>query len=53
LASVVEAARDVVSLHATDPATFYLSAWARRREPLLEAVERSLRERATRPLEPR
>jgi hypothetical protein len=28
-ASVVEAARSLVCLHATDPATIYLSAWAR------------------------
>ena len=32
----------MVVLHATDPATVYLSAMARMREPSLEAVERSL-----------
>jgi hypothetical protein len=42
--SVVEAARDVVCLHATDPATVYLSAWARMTDPTLEAVERALYE---------
>ncbi len=40
----VEAARGVVCLHATDPATVYLSTWARLREPSLEAVERELYE---------
>lgn len=42
--SVVEAARDVVCLHATDPATVYLSAWARITEPTIEAVDRALYE---------
>ena len=41
-ASVVDAARGVVCLHATDPATVYLSAWARMREPTLQAVDRAL-----------
>ena len=40
--SAVEVARDVVCLHATDPATVYLSAWARLLEPTVEAVERPL-----------
>ena len=40
----VDAARGVVCLHATDPATVYMSAWARMREPSLEAVERALYE---------
>ena len=40
----VEAARGVVCLHATDPATVYMSAWARIGEPSLEAVERALYE---------
>ena len=38
----VDAAKGVVCLHATDPATVYMSAWARMREPSLEAVERAL-----------
>jgi hypothetical protein len=37
--SMVEVARDLVCLHATDPSTVYLSTWARLREPSLEAVE--------------
>jgi hypothetical protein len=42
--SVVEAARDVVCLHATDPSTVYLSAWARLTDPTIEAVDRALYE---------
>jgi hypothetical protein len=42
--SVIEAARGVVCLHATDPATVYLSAWSRMREPTIEAVDRALYE---------
>jgi hypothetical protein len=41
---VVDAARGVVCLHATDPATVYLSAWARMTEPSIEAVDRALYE---------
>ena len=40
--SVVEAARGVVCLHASDPATVYLSAWARTSDPTIEAVGRAL-----------
>ena len=40
----VEVARDVVALHATDPATVHLSAAARMREPDVTAVERALYE---------
>ncbi len=40
----VEVARDLVALHATDAATVYLSAWARLRDPAVEAVERALYE---------
>lgn len=42
--SVVEAARDVVCLHASDPSTVYLSAWARMTAPTIEAVDRALYE---------
>jgi hypothetical protein len=40
--SMVQVARDLVCLHATDPSTVYLSSWARLLEPTLEAVERPL-----------
>ena len=40
--SPVDAARGVVCLHATDPATVYLSAWARTSNPSVEAVEGAL-----------
>jgi hypothetical protein len=42
--SVVEAARGVVCLHATDPSTVYLSVWARMNDPTIEAVDRALYE---------
>jgi hypothetical protein len=42
--SMVEAARGVVGLHATDPASVYLSTWARMRQPSLEAIARELYE---------
>jgi len=41
---VLDAVRGVVCLHATDPATVYLSAWARMKEPSIEAVDRALYE---------
>src|SRR5918995_2209131 len=41
-AGVVEAARDLVGLHGTDPATVYLAARARMRDPQVAAVERAL-----------
>jgi hypothetical protein len=44
VSSVVEAARGVVCLHATDPASVYLSSWARMKRPRLEAVDRELYE---------
>jgi hypothetical protein len=39
---VVDVARGLVALHATDPASVYLSAWARLRRPDPPAVERAL-----------
>jgi len=41
-ATPAEAARDVVALHATDPATVHLSAAARVAEPSVAATERAL-----------
>jgi hypothetical protein len=43
-AGVVEAARDLAGLHATDPATVYLAARARMRDPEVAAVEQALYE---------
>jgi hypothetical protein len=40
--SVVDAARDLVCLHATDPATVYLSSWARMTHPTMAAVDDAL-----------
>ena len=40
--TVLDAVRGVVCLHATDPATVYLSAWARMTEPTIDAVDRAL-----------
>ena len=37
-------ARGVVCLHSSDPATVYLSAWARITEPSIESVDRALYE---------
>jgi hypothetical protein len=42
--TMVEAARGVVCLHATDPASVYLSTWARLVEPSFEQIERELYE---------
>jgi hypothetical protein len=42
--SVVDAARSVVVLHGTDPATVFLSAAARIQAPTVEAIERALYE---------
>jgi hypothetical protein len=43
-AGVVEVARDLVGLHATDPATVYLAARARTLDPRVEPVEQALYE---------
>jgi len=43
-AGVVEVARDLVGLHATDPATVYLAARARMLDPAVAAVEQALYE---------
>jgi hypothetical protein len=40
--SVADAARDLVCLHATDPATVYLSAWARTTRPAIESLDQAL-----------
>jgi hypothetical protein len=39
---VVDVARSMVALHATDPASVFLSAWARLRSPEPDHVERAL-----------
>src|SRR5690242_657043 len=43
-ATPVDAARGVVALHATDPATVFLSVWARTPPVELDAIERALYE---------
>ena len=43
-AGVVEVARDLVGLHATDPATVYLAARARALDPGVAALEQALYE---------
>jgi hypothetical protein len=40
--SVVDVTRGLVCLHATDPATVYLSVWSRMTQPTIEAVDRAL-----------
>lgn len=42
-----EAARGVVCLHATDPASVYLAAWARMERPSRAAIDRALYEERT------
>lgn len=37
-----EVASSLVAIHSSDPATVFLSAWARMREPSVGAVEREL-----------
>jgi hypothetical protein len=44
VATVLQAARDMVCLHASDPATVYVSARARMVEGTIEAVDRALYE---------
>jgi hypothetical protein len=41
---VVEATRGVVALHSTDPASVFISAWARVREAQIAGIERALYE---------
>ncbi|MBA2751778.1 MAG: winged helix DNA-binding domain-containing protein [Actinobacteria bacterium] len=43
-ASVIEVARDLVALHSTDPASVFLAAAARLRDPEVEVIERALYE---------
>jgi len=43
-AGVVEVARDVIGLHATDPASVFLATWARMQCSEVEAIERALYE---------
>lgn len=43
-AGVVEVARNLVGLHATDPASVFLAAWARMQCAEVEAIERALYE---------
>src|SRR5690349_17409512 len=45
VATVQDAARAVVCLHATDASTVYLSAWARTLDPSIAAVDDALFER--------
>jgi hypothetical protein len=45
--SVVDVARDLVGLHATDPATVYLAAAARMRSGAVDAIERALYDERT------
>ena len=40
--NVVDVARDLVALHSTDPASVFLAAAARVRDPEVEAIERAL-----------
>ena len=46
-ADAVTAARDLVCLHATDPATVYLSTWARVHDVTVEDVDRELYDERT------
>ena len=40
--SATEVARDIVGLHSTDPATVFVSAWARMKKADVEGIEREL-----------
>lgn len=40
--SATEVARDLVGLHSTDPATVFVSAWARMKKADIEGIEREL-----------
>lgn len=42
--TLLDVARSVVCLHATDPSTVYLSAWARLTDPSVDLVDRALYE---------
>ncbi|HET8661290.1 MAG TPA: winged helix DNA-binding domain-containing protein [Micromonosporaceae bacterium] len=39
---LADVARSVVALHATDPASVFLAAWARLRDPQVKSIEREL-----------
>lgn len=43
-ANLVQVGRDLVALHATDPASVFLSLWARLKKPAVAAIEEALYE---------
>jgi hypothetical protein len=45
--TATEAARDLVGLHGTDPATVFAAAWARMRNAEVPAIERELYDQRT------
>jgi hypothetical protein len=46
-ARIVDVARDLVALHSTDPASVFLSAWARLRDPDVAAMEAAIYDERT------